>query len=169
VLFRTKISGELTFRELLKRVREAALGAYAHQDLPFELLVEYLKVERNLSYTPLFQVWFVLNNAPMEDLGVKDLQLSVIEVSSGTSKFDIALSIMEGRNNITATLEFDTDIYDVTTAIQILDNYTHLLVKISADPELKIADLSLLRETPFSTELINGVPNEDLNAQFIFE
>ena len=95
LVLRTDLSGDPTFRELLGRVREAALGAYAHQDLPFEKLVEELGPERSLSHTPLFQVMFLLHNAPGEDLALPELSVAPLTVEADTAKFDLTL----GRRN----------------------------------------------------------------------
>ena len=89
LVMRTDLSGNPTFRELLARVRETALEAHAHQDLPYEMLVEELHPDRNLSYNPLFQVMFVLNNAPMPALQVGDLLLQPVRIDNGTAKFDL--------------------------------------------------------------------------------
>ncbi|HIP96962.1 MAG TPA: non-ribosomal peptide synthetase, partial [Anaerolineae bacterium] len=96
LVMRTNLSGEPSFREVLKRVREVALGAYTHQDLPFEMLVEALQPERDLSHAPLFQAAFALQNTPMETLELPGLTLSPLDVDSGTAKFDLTLVMAEG-------------------------------------------------------------------------
>ena len=95
LVMRSDLSGNPPFRELLARVREVALGAYAHQDLPFEKLVEELQPERTLSHSPLFQVMFVLQNAPSRDLEVLGLSLDFMPIESRTAKFDLLLSMSE--------------------------------------------------------------------------
>ena len=95
LVLRTDVSGNPTFRELLQRVRETALNAYAHQDIPFEKLVEELAPERNLSVTPLFQVVFAMQNTPSPEIRLRDLQLSLVETERETSKFDIVLAMWE--------------------------------------------------------------------------
>ncbi|MGH8059783.1 MAG: condensation domain-containing protein, partial [Candidatus Entotheonellia bacterium] len=92
---RTQLTGDPTFRELLTRVREVALGAYAHQDLPFEKLVEELQPDRDLSSTPVFQVMFILQNAPRRPLELPGLSLTPLDVDAGTAKFDLTLSVTE--------------------------------------------------------------------------
>ena len=100
LVLRTDLSGNPTFRELLRRVQEVALGAYAHQDLPFEKLVEELQPERNLSHTPLFQVMFVLQNAPTSALELPGLTVSRVRVDKGTAKFDLTLTLVEGHERV---------------------------------------------------------------------
>ncbi|MEN9520551.1 MAG: hypothetical protein RLZZ381_3139, partial [Cyanobacteriota bacterium] len=95
LVLRTQLENHPSFRELLQQVREVSLGAYAHQDLPFEMLVEQLQPERNLSHTPLFQVMFVLQNAPTSELEFGELTLSELPVDNNTAKFDLTLSLHE--------------------------------------------------------------------------
>ena len=97
LVLRTDHSGNPTFRELLHRVRETALEAYAHQDLPFEKLVEELRPDRDLSRSPLFQVMFVFQNAPARELSFKGLNVSPVRIAGETAKFDLTLSVNEVR------------------------------------------------------------------------
>jgi non-ribosomal peptide synthetase component F len=112
---RSRVEGDPTFRELLASSRSTALGAYAHQDLPFEKLVEELRVERSLHHAPVFQVLLVLQNAPMPDLELPGLTLSPVPLAPGTAKFDLSLSFQE---NGRATLEYDARLFDDATAEQ---------------------------------------------------
>src|SRR5262249_39776034 len=95
LVLRTDLSGNPTFRQLLSRVREVALSAYAHQDLPFEKLVDELQPERSLSHTPLFQVMFVMQNVPFSDIETPGLVLSPLAIESQTAKFDLTVSLEE--------------------------------------------------------------------------
>src|SRR5205814_2303115 len=108
LVLRTDLSGNPSFREVLGRVREVCLGAYAHQDLPFEKLVEELQPQRDLSYTPLFQVMFALQNAPREALQLSGLTLSSLEVENQTAKFDLTLFIWEEGEGLSGALEYNT-------------------------------------------------------------
>ncbi|MEA2174632.1 MAG: hypothetical protein QOD00_2224, partial [Blastocatellia bacterium] len=144
LVMRTEVSGELSFRELVKRVREVCLGAYAHQDVPFEKLVEELQPERNLSYTPLFQVAFALQNTPMPEITLAGLQLSVLESERETAKFDLALSFAETEQGLEGALEYNADLYDEATMKRMLGHYRILLEGIVANPDARIADLPLL-------------------------
>ena len=101
LVLRTDVSGDPSFNELLPRIRSMALSAYAHQDLPFEMLVEALQPERDLSHTPLFQVMFVLQNAPMSEVELTGLTVSSLPIETTTAKFDLTLS-MENTNHWTS-------------------------------------------------------------------
>ena len=146
LVMRTDVSGDPTFRELLGRVREVALGAYAHQDLPFEMLVEELQPERDLNHTPLFQVMFVLQNAPRQTLELSDLRLSLQDTSSGTSKFDLTLFVQPSGDGLLASVEYSTDLFDANMMRRLLGHFRVLLEGITANPELRVAELPLLTE-----------------------
>src|SRR5207249_7401033 len=115
LVLRTDLSGDSTFRELLGRVREVALGAYAHQDLPFERLVEALQPERHLSLTPLFQVMFALQNAPLPALELPDLTLRSLELESTMAKFDLSLSMQEDAQRLEGAIEYNRDLFEAAT------------------------------------------------------
>ena len=144
LVLRTDLSGNPTFRELLRQVRQVALGAYAHQDLPFAKLVEELRPERSLTHNPLFQVMFVLQNMPRETLAMPGLTLSRLEVESGTAMFDWTLTLVEGVDGLHATLEYDTDLFEAATIEHVLGHYRTLLEGVVADPDRGLADLPLL-------------------------
>lgn len=144
LVMRTDMSGDPTFRQLLARVREVALGAYAHQEMPFEKLVEELLQVRDLSHTPLFQVMFVLQNAPIPDIELPGLKLSPINVGSGTAKFDLILSIGDSPEGLRATVEYNTDLFESQTAIRLLEHYGRLVESITSNPDERISRLSLL-------------------------
>ena len=146
LVMRTDLSGEQPFRELLKQVREVAMGAYAHQDLPFETLVDAMQPERDLSHSPLFQVMFVLQNGPMEFLELPGLTLTSLEVDGGTAKFDLALSMLEKEDKLQGALEYNTDLFDGATIQRMLGHFQRLLEEILADPDRPISTLPLLTE-----------------------
>lgn len=146
LVLRTDLSGDPDFRELLSRVREVCLGAYAHQDLPFERLVEELHLERNLSRNPLFQVMFVLQNAPLETLELPGLTLNPLEVDSGTTHFDLTLHIADTGHELIATLAYNTDLFEAATIIRMLRHFQTLLETACAFPDRRLSELSLLTE-----------------------
>jgi amino acid adenylation domain-containing protein len=146
LVLRTDLSGDPSFRELLGRVREMALGAYAHQDLPFEKLVEELQPERSLSHTPLFQVVFVLQNAPMGSLELPGLKLKPLGGDNGTAKFDLTLYVEETQGGLVGGMEYNTDLFDDATIQRMLGHYENLLRGIVARPEQRISELPLLTD-----------------------
>ncbi len=146
LVMRGNLSGEPSFRDVLVRVREAALGAYAHQDLPFEMLVEALHPERDLSHAPLFQVMFVLDNEPRQVLELPGLMLSPVEAESGTARFDITLSMAEEPDGLNATIEYNTDLFNADTIVRMAGHFQTLLEGIVADPDRHITTLPLLTE-----------------------
>jgi amino acid adenylation domain-containing protein/non-ribosomal peptide synthase protein (TIGR01720 family) len=145
LVLRTNLAGNPTFEELLNRVRAMTLEAYAHEDLPFELLVDELQPQRNLSYIPLFQVAFVLQNAPISTLiDLPDLNLSSLKVPSVNADFDLNLDITEATDRITCDLHYNTNLFEEITIKRMAGNYQTLLEEITANPKLRLSELSLL-------------------------
>jgi amino acid adenylation domain-containing protein/non-ribosomal peptide synthase protein (TIGR01720 family) len=144
VIFRSNLAGDPCFRELLAQVRQVSLGAIAHQDLPFELLIELLHLERDLSYNPLFQVMFVLQNAPISELELPDLKLSPLGVETQTAKFDLTLSMDTKDRGLVGIWEYSTDLFDADTIARMTAHFQTLLESIVAQPEQSISQLSLL-------------------------
>jgi hypothetical protein len=127
LVLRTKLSGELSFQDVLKRVRGASLDAYAHQDLPFEKLVDRLDPERSLGHTPLFQVMFVMQNAPMTRLELSGLSWSEYTVHNGTAAFDITLSLEEVEQGLAGFIDYSEDLFDAGTIHRMMSGYEALL------------------------------------------
>ncbi|NNB85299.1 amino acid adenylation domain-containing protein, partial [Corallococcus exiguus] len=144
LVLRTRIQQGASFRELLQRVRETTLGAYAHQDIPFEKLVEELKPERNLAHSPLFQVWFVLNQPEPGARAVSGLALRPLEMDLGVSKFDLTLFLSDTPEGLAGSFEYNTDLFDNTTIARLGDHLRLLLETVVADPSARLARLELL-------------------------
>ncbi|MEG5083549.1 amino acid adenylation domain-containing protein [Microcoleus sp. AT8-B4] len=144
LVLRTDVSGDPTFRELLQRVREVTLGAYAHQDLPFEKLVEELQPDRSLSYNPVFQVMFQLQNNPMPPLDLPGLTLSLLDVETNTTQFDLSLDLEELGERLQASVEYSTDLFDRATITRMLGHLQTLLEGIVPNPEQRLWSLPLL-------------------------
>ncbi|MCP4656790.1 MAG: AMP-binding protein, partial [bacterium] len=145
LVLRTGVSGDTTFRELLERVRRTALDAYAHQDLPFDYLVEELEPERELSSTPLFQVMFALQNAPQASLELPGPTVRPAAGEAGTTaKFDLTLALQESEGGVVGGLEYSTDLFDDTTMARWLAHYQRLLAGAVADPGKRLAELPLM-------------------------
>nr|WP_238360613.1 non-ribosomal peptide synthetase [Iningainema tapete] len=141
LVLRTDLSGNPSFRELLQRVREVALQAYTHQDLPFEKLVEELKPQRSGSHTPLFSVMFTWENAPMGKLVLPGLTMTPIELENVTAKFDLTLSMQETAAGLTGELIYNCDLFDAATITRMVANFQTLLEGIVANPNQCICDL----------------------------
>lgn len=146
LVMRTQCSGELTFRELLRKAKETSLSAYAHQDVPFEKLVEKLHPERSLSHSPLFQVMFDLQNAPMHTMHLENLRLTPLPFEPGTSKFDLTLTLNETANELDGALEYSTDLFDETTARQMVESFKTILHGIAVNSDAEIQSLPVLTE-----------------------
>ena len=141
---RTDLSGNPTFRELLGRVREAALGAYEHQDLPFEKLVEVSQPERDTSYSPLFQIMCHLDNTGAPALALPGLRLTPLDADTGTSKFDLTLDLVESSTELKGWLEYSTELFDDVTIQRLSERFQILLKAAVAAPDTRIAALPLL-------------------------
>ena len=141
---RTDLSADPSFVELLGRARETCLGAYAHQDVPFERLVEELQPERSLAHAPLFQVMFGLQNTPQAETRLPGVTLSQFEVERATAKYDLTLMMAEGEGGLSASFEYSTDLFDATTIRRMSDNFGVLLAGVAADPGRRLSELPLL-------------------------
>ena len=146
LVLRGDLSGNPTFRDLLRRTKEVTLGAYAHQDLPFEKLVQELQPERNSSYHPIFQVMISQENTATAPTQLGGLGLSVQGVSSGTSKCDLTMFVSEGADGLKARVEYCPDLFDAETIRRMLGHYQVLLEGIVANPEARVAELPILTE-----------------------
>jgi len=141
---RADLAGDPPFRTLLGRVREGCLEAYAHQELPFEKLVEELQPARTLSQSPLVQVMFVLQNAPRTALALPGLTLTPVRVESGTAKFDLTLAVTATDAGLQTTAEYNADLFDAATVDRLLGHYETLLAGVVATPDAPLSALPLL-------------------------
>jgi amino acid adenylation domain-containing protein len=146
LVMRTDLSGNPSFRELLGRVREVALGAYAREELPFEKLVEEFQPERDLSHNPLFQVAFQLVSGPGSTWGYPEQLPPVRSVEIGATKFDLRFDLLETLQGLDGYLDYSTDLFDATTITRMVGHFQVLLEGIVADPEQRISELPLLTE-----------------------
>ena len=144
LVLRVDLAGDPPLRGLLADVREAALGAYGHQDLPFEKLVEELQPERDASRTPLVQSVLVLQNAPLGTLELPGVRCEAAEVSTGTAKFDLTLGLRESGEALTGVLEYDRDLFDAATMRRLSGHLQNLLANAASAPGARLSDLSLL-------------------------
>ncbi len=146
LVLRTNLSGDPEFAEVVARVRHATLGAYDHQELPFERLVEDLQPERHLAHTPLFQVLFVLQNTPRTALELPGLRLELRSSPPEAAKFDLTLALEQRDEGLTAVLEYHRDRFDAATGTRFLEHWRNLLDGAVADPQARISELPLLSD-----------------------
>nr|RNJ68509.1 MAG: amino acid adenylation domain-containing protein [Leptolyngbya sp. IPPAS B-1204] len=158
LVLRTDLAGNPSFRELLERVRQVTLAAYAHQDLPFEKLVEELQPVRNLRQNPLFQVVFALQNTPMEQLVLPGLVLSPVELETKTARFDLELYLWKCADNfrnlwgkgwrqtdgLRGVIVYNTNLFDAATITSLCSHFQTLLENIVTNPDIPLSALSLL-------------------------
>jgi amino acid adenylation domain-containing protein len=147
LVLRSDCSGNPSFREFLLRVRDVCLSAYAHQDLPFEKLVEELRPERDLSRNPLFQVMFVLQNTPRRLAQPVGLSIERVDVLPATSTFDLSLYLREREGKLIGFFEYNTDLFEPSTIGRMIGHFQTLLEGIAADPEQPISTLPILTES----------------------
>jgi acyl transferase domain-containing protein len=143
---RTDLSGGPSFRDVLSRVREVTMGAYAHQDMPFQTVIEALDFERDASYSPFLQVMLVLQNTPHEALKLPGLNLSLLRGDSGTARIDLLLTITEGPEELTGALQFNTDLFNASTIDEMARSFQTLLEGVVENPDEPISSIPLMTE-----------------------
>lgn len=143
---RTHFAGNPTFRELLGRVREMTLGAYAHQELPFEKLVEEFHPERSLRHPPLVQVMFALQNVPRPPMALHDLTVQGFEVERTVAKFDLTLFLRDTEGGLQAEWEYNTDLFEAATITRMAGHFHTLLERCVASPDQAVKTVPLLTE-----------------------
>jgi amino acid adenylation domain-containing protein len=144
LVLRTDLSADPSFKQLMGRVKEVALGAYANQDVPFEKLVEELQPERDLARTPFFQVMFALQNVPQQNVEDFSLSISPFEIDVRTSKFDLTLTALEDRQGLLGVCEYNTDLFDDAMIGRMLQHFETLIASILANPDEHISRLQML-------------------------
>ncbi|HEU4558943.1 MAG TPA: non-ribosomal peptide synthase/polyketide synthase, partial [Longimicrobium sp.] len=144
LVLRTDLSGDPSFRELLARVREATLGAYEHQDVPFERLVEELQPERSLSHAPLFQVMFALQDTGRLAGSLDGVEMRRLAAESGTSKFDLMLALAEHAGGIRGGLEYSTELFERSTIERMLGHLSRVLEQVAENAELRLSELEVM-------------------------
>ena len=144
LVLRTGLTGDPSVREGLQRVRETALDAYAHQDVPFEKLLEELQPARDPGRQPLFQVVFTLQNLPPSNYALGNLTISPVDVDTGTAKFDLTLIAQENSSGLELTLEYNTDLFSESTANRLLHHFHNALHSMVENPEQPISEVQLL-------------------------
>src|SRR6185312_12306473 len=142
---RTRLDGDPTGRALLARVRDRALGAFAHQELPFERLVEALRVERDPAHHPVFQVMFALQE-PLPEVERGGVAFRLEDLDTGAAPFDLTCQVWGGEGGLTGEIVYDTDLFDASTAAAMAAHLEALIERLTAAPERRISDLLVLSE-----------------------
>ena len=153
LVMRCDLSGDPSFRELLKRLREFVLGAYANQELPFEQLVEALQPVRGPNYTPLFQMVFALQNAPIGELKLPGVKVVPLMVENHTAKFDLALNVTDSAAEFVGVIEYKTNLFDGTTVRRMFHHYQIILEAVTANPDIHLIDIEL-EDTESSNDIL---------------
>ncbi len=153
LVLRTDLAGNPSIREALQRAKNVVSGAHGHQDLPFERLVDELKIERDLSRNPLFQVMFIFQNTPRSVVNIKELTLQTFERTNENAQFDLTLSIMEIQNGMQGVLIYNTDLFEPETIARMSRHFQTLLEGIVANPQQSLSDLPMLADDERQTLL----------------
>ncbi|HEU5124960.1 MAG TPA: amino acid adenylation domain-containing protein [Verrucomicrobiae bacterium] len=143
LVLRTDLSGNPTFTELLQRVRETTLGAYANQDLPFEKIVEALRPERTLNHNPFTRIMFAVQNHGLDEVHWPGLDARVLEVETGTAKFDLTFIVQETARGLVARVEFNRDLFHADSMQRLLAHFETVLEGIVAEPQRRLSELPL--------------------------
>jgi amino acid adenylation domain-containing protein len=154
LVLRTDLSGDPTFRQLLKRVREVSLEAFAHQDIPFERVVEHMQPDRDMSRSPLFQVMFEFLSSPKQEHALTGLEITPLTVEYTAAKFDLTLTMAERGKAIVQTLEYNTDLFEAGTVARMLHHMERILASIAANPDQRISEIEMLGEAERNTLLV---------------
>jgi amino acid adenylation domain-containing protein len=171
LVLRTDLAGDPTFRELLGRVRDGALDAYAHQDLPFEKLVEEVAPERNPGHAPLTQVMFAYQNFPDSPIEMSGCSVQPLDIDTGIAKFDLTLQVSKKSYGMRCVLAYGTDLFDSETIARMLGHFRTLLEAIVTDPNRRISELPILDEAERHRILVewNDTKREYPHDKFIHE
>ncbi|MTJ51844.1 amino acid adenylation domain-containing protein [Anabaena sp. UHCC 0253] len=147
LVLRTKFDNNPSFQELLNQIKEVTLSAYSHQDVPFEQVVEVIKPERSLSHSPLFQVLFILQNAPMENLKLPGVNIKIFSSDIVRAKFDLTLSMMETEKGLIASYDYNSDLFDERTIIGMAEHFQNILTAIVENHQIQVNTIPLLTTT----------------------
>ena len=146
LVLRLKVEGDRTFGQLLEQARRVALEAYAHQDVPFEQVVEALQPDRNLARNPLFQVLFALQDFPLPTLELPDLTLTPQAIESATARFDLALEIRESQDGLACSFEYSTDMFDASSISDMAAHFSRLLAAVVNSPQQQIKEIDVITD-----------------------
>ena len=166
IILRTCFSNEISFDELLKKVKQVTLEAYSNQDVPFEKLVEELHVQRDMSRNPLFQVLFGMQNMPIPLMEFSELNISTLDMDAGYSRFDLAVDIRNAGEGLNADFEYNTDLFNSDTIIRMAGHYRQLLIGIVKNPCLMLNDYEIMTTAEKKTILCDWNDTKEDIADF---
>ena len=174
LVLRTALAGDICVTQLLQQVREVSLQAYAHQDIPFERLVEVIDPPRSLGRTPLFQTMFVLQNAPLPTVSWEGLEVTAGLLETDTSKFDLTLAVREDAEELELSLEYRTELFDAERMQRMLQHYRILLEQIVASVDSRVSEIEILSDAEKQQLLVDWNRTEaeyplDKCVQHLFE
>jgi non-ribosomal peptide synthetase component F len=144
LVLRVQVDEGISFQELLNRVRETTLGAFEHQEMPFDQLVRELQTDRSVDYAPIFQTMFTLQNFPLEDLKLPGVTVSPLEVDGSIARFDLTFEVYPYRNELLVVIEYRADLYDEKTILQLQQSYAHILQSVVDAPSQSVDQVPLL-------------------------
>jgi hypothetical protein len=165
LVLRTDLSGNPTFRQLMGRVREVTLEAYAHQEIPFEKVVEELQPARALTQSPLFQVAFGLQHAPVQTFTTGGLRMSPMTFDSDISRYDLTLWMFEGEGELTASWTYSTDLFEAETVARMQRQFETVLRGVVENPEARLAALDVLSEEEKRLAALRQLEWEESNVK----
>jgi non-ribosomal peptide synthetase component F len=165
LVLRTNLKGDPSFSELLRRVREMALGAYMHQDVPFAKLVDEFHLRRELTRNPLFQVVFVLQNAPLKNLELTGVTLTPVEFDVRTTPFDLIFALSETTDTLTGSVTYSTELFDKQTVQHLLGHYQNVLEGVVAAPDQPLSSLAILQDSEINSHAVSSDFEVKLNRK----
>ncbi|MFB0846525.1 non-ribosomal peptide synthetase [Paenibacillus oleatilyticus] len=169
IAIRTRLSGQMTFRELAAQIRDNVLAGFQNGHVPFYKLVEHLAPQRNLSHSLLFQIMFMMQDTPMPDLKIHDIDLRLLKTEYGSSQFDLSVSWKEGTGNLEGIMEYNTTLFKRGTIQRIQQHYVTLLDQICKDPDKRIARLSLINAWEEERVRCQGKNEMELEKESLIE
>ena len=168
LVLRTDLSGNPSFATLLGRIREVTLRSYEHQDVPFDVLVHALNPERSLDHSPMFQIMFILQNYPLDELDLAGIVTTPLELEVDTARFDLTVEVYPRRGELWAFFDYNSDLYDAETIGRIQQHYVTILSAVCADPNQNIASIPLLSSSERQKLLVDWNRTEETFPDICF-
>jgi hypothetical protein len=165
LVLKSELGGEMSFREVVRKVKEVSIEGYSYQDVPFEKIVEEIQPERGLDRSPMFQVVFVLQNTPMPKLQLPGLALTPVDAKIGGAPFDLIMMVGETDEGLNGSLAYNTDIFKASTIKRMLKDYRKFLEAFAVDPDQPLVNISLVSKEEIEGLSISDFPDSALNQR----